>query len=129
MREPLRMARNLDPYRETARMALEPWLVEAALATTPCARLAQRRAGSLDGFADTLDLVARQIVHHDNVAPPQCRNEELLDPGEECLAVHRAVEDARRGHAVLAQSSDEGGCFQWPCGTVQTSRLPRAQRP
>jgi hypothetical protein len=29
--EPLRMARKLDPYRETARMALEPWLVQAAL--------------------------------------------------------------------------------------------------
>jgi len=28
----LRTARKLDPYRETARMALEPWLVEAALA-------------------------------------------------------------------------------------------------
>jgi hypothetical protein len=26
------MARKLDSYRETARMALEPWLVEAALA-------------------------------------------------------------------------------------------------
>jgi len=30
--EPLRIAKKLDPYRETARMALEPWLVEAALA-------------------------------------------------------------------------------------------------
>jgi len=30
--EPLRMATKLDPYRETARIALEPWLVEAALA-------------------------------------------------------------------------------------------------
>jgi hypothetical protein len=30
--EPLRMAKKLDPYRETARMALEPWLVEASLA-------------------------------------------------------------------------------------------------
>jgi hypothetical protein len=30
--QPLRMARKLDPYRETARMALEPWLVEVALA-------------------------------------------------------------------------------------------------
>jgi hypothetical protein len=29
---PLRMAKKLDPYRETARMSLEPWLVEAALA-------------------------------------------------------------------------------------------------
>jgi Family of unknown function (DUF5681) len=32
---PLRMARKLDPYRETARMVLEPWLVEAALARLP----------------------------------------------------------------------------------------------
>jgi hypothetical protein len=29
--EPLRMATKLDRYRETARMALEPWLVEMAL--------------------------------------------------------------------------------------------------
>jgi hypothetical protein len=30
--EPLRMAKKLDPYRETARLLLEPWLVAAALA-------------------------------------------------------------------------------------------------
>lgn len=30
--EPLRLARKLDRYRDTARMALEPWIVEAALA-------------------------------------------------------------------------------------------------
>jgi hypothetical protein len=30
--EPLRMARKLDRLRETARIMLEPWLVEAALA-------------------------------------------------------------------------------------------------
>ena len=29
--EPLRMARKLDRYRKSARMALEPWIVEAAL--------------------------------------------------------------------------------------------------
>jgi hypothetical protein len=29
--EPLRMARKLDRYRPTARMMLEPWIVEAAL--------------------------------------------------------------------------------------------------
>jgi hypothetical protein len=33
--EALRMARILDPYRKTARVALEPWLVEAALARLP----------------------------------------------------------------------------------------------
>lgn len=36
--EPLRMARKLDPYRPSARMMLEPWIVEAALA-----RLGDRR--------------------------------------------------------------------------------------
>ena len=30
--KPLRMAKKLDPYRDTARMKIEPWLVEAALA-------------------------------------------------------------------------------------------------
>jgi hypothetical protein len=30
--ETLRMAKKLDPYRKTARVVLEPWLVEAALA-------------------------------------------------------------------------------------------------
>lgn len=30
--EPLRMARKLDPYRETARMVLDPWVIEEALA-------------------------------------------------------------------------------------------------
>ena len=33
--EPLRMARTLDPYRSTARIVLEPWLVEAALDRLP----------------------------------------------------------------------------------------------
>ena len=30
--EPLRMARKLDRYRKTARVVLEPWIVEAAIA-------------------------------------------------------------------------------------------------
>jgi hypothetical protein len=30
--EPLRMAKILDPFRDTAQMVIEPWLVEAALA-------------------------------------------------------------------------------------------------
>src|SRR5262249_43839426 len=33
--EPLRMAKKLDPYRETARIALKPWLAEAAWARLP----------------------------------------------------------------------------------------------
>ena len=33
--EPLRMAKKADSYRETARMVLEPWLVQAALGRLP----------------------------------------------------------------------------------------------
>jgi hypothetical protein len=33
--EPLRMAKKLDRYRESTRLMLEPWLVEAALARLP----------------------------------------------------------------------------------------------
>jgi hypothetical protein len=33
--EQLRMAKILDPYGKTERMALEPWLVQAALARLP----------------------------------------------------------------------------------------------
>jgi hypothetical protein len=33
--EALRMAKKLDPYSETARIGLEPWLVQAALARLP----------------------------------------------------------------------------------------------
>lgn len=41
--EHLRMAKKLDPYRETARMALEPWLVETALARGPKLDAADQR--------------------------------------------------------------------------------------
>lgn len=37
--QPLRMATKLDRYRGTARMALEPWIVEAALARFGARRL------------------------------------------------------------------------------------------
>jgi hypothetical protein len=38
---PLRMAQKLDPYRPSARMMLEPWIVEAALARLGDRRLAR----------------------------------------------------------------------------------------
>ena len=40
--EPLRMARKLDRYRDTARMALQPWIVEAALVRLGDKRLTKK---------------------------------------------------------------------------------------
>lgn len=39
--EPLHMAKKLDPYRPSARMALEPWLIEEALARLGTRRLSR----------------------------------------------------------------------------------------
>jgi hypothetical protein len=39
--EPLRIATKLDRYRPTARMALEPWIVEEALARLGSRRLSR----------------------------------------------------------------------------------------
>jgi hypothetical protein len=62
--EPLRMARKLDPYRETARMALEPWLVEAALA-----RLTQ-----------PLSPADQRILHQLGVDRPSCEERHSATP-------------------------------------------------
>ena len=52
-----------------------------------------------------------KVVHHDDVAWPQGRDQELLDPGEEAVRIDRSVEQARRGQAVAAQSGNEGERF------------------
>lgn len=45
--EALRMGRKLDRYRETARMALEPWIVEMALGRLGERRLSAGERGSI----------------------------------------------------------------------------------
>jgi Family of unknown function (DUF5681) len=52
--EPLRMARKLDRLRETARIVLEPWLVEAALA----------RLGRTLSPAEQCTVISATRTHH-----------------------------------------------------------------
>ena len=51
-------------------------------------RLAQLGAGGFDGFADAGDLVAGEIVHHDDIALAQDRDHELLDIGAKGRPIH-----------------------------------------
>ena len=53
--------------------------------------------------------MARQVVHHDNIALLEDRRQELLCPGPEGLAIHRAVERHWRIKSFPAQRRDEGG--------------------
>jgi hypothetical protein len=65
-------------------------------------------SGGANGVLSCFAFVASQIVERDNVAWPQCRNENLLDIGEEPRAIDRAIEDARRFNPVAAQRGHKG---------------------
>ena len=54
--------------------------------------------GRFDPFAHRVALVARQIVHDDDVAGPQFGHEDLSDIGLEPLAIDGAIKHHRRDH-------------------------------
>jgi hypothetical protein len=60
---------------------------------------------------DGMCLVAAEIVHDDNVAWLQCRNQELLHIAEEALAVDRAIHQAGGGDGIRPEGSKEGLCL------------------
>ena len=57
------------------------------------------------------DLVGGEVVHDDDVARGQGRDQGLLDPGKEACAVDRAIENAGRGDPVVTQGGNERGCL------------------
>ncbi len=68
----------------------------------------QPRAGGADHLTDGRRLVRAEVVHHDDIAGFEYRDEQLLDIGFEALTVDRSVEDAGRGEPVAAQRAEEG---------------------
>lgn len=70
-------------------------------------------------------------VHDDDVPRLQCRDQHLLDIGEEDDTVHGAVVDEGRRHTVEAQSSGESGRFPMAVRhagpAAFTARSPTAQ--
>jgi hypothetical protein len=61
-----------------------------------------------DGLANRLALVRAQIVHDDDIARLQGRDQFGFHIGPEALAVDRAIEDPGRFNPVMTQGSDEG---------------------
>lgn len=68
------------------------------------------RTVRLDGLANALDLVSRQVVHDDDVARLQGGDKELLRPGLECLTIHGTIQRHGCGEAVVAKCCEERGC-------------------
>lgn len=77
-------------------------------------QVANGRAGGLDGFAHTGNLMAGQVVGNDHVAGTQGGAEKLLHVGEEGGAVHGSIDDQRGGDGIAAQCGDEGGGLPVP---------------
>ena len=65
-------------------------------------------AGSPDGGAGGLVLVAAEVVQDDDIARLQGRDEDGLDIAAEDGAIDRPVDDPRRADPVVAQRGDEG---------------------
>lgn len=68
----------------------------------------QRGASRFDGVARGRRLMARQVVHDDDVAGRELGHQHLADIGDERIAVDRAVEHHRGDHAGAVQAGDEG---------------------
>ena len=69
---------------------------------------AQRGAHPCKGRPHGRTLVAAQIVHNDDIARSEGRQQALFDISQEARPVDRAIEDTRSGHAVVAQRRHEG---------------------
>lgn len=67
-----------------------------------------------DRLADAGDLVGGQVVEHHDVAPLERGAQDIADVDAEGIAIHRAIEHPRRGHAAQPQSGDEGHGFPVP---------------
>ena len=69
---------------------------------------AERGPRLLNGRPHGGPLVAAQIVHNDDIAWGERRQQALFDIGQEAEPVQRAIEDAGSGNAVVAQRRHEG---------------------
>jgi len=66
-------------------------------------------------------LWAGRFIHDNDVAGPQGRRQDLLDPGEEAFSVHWSVEKHWRDEAGQRQAADKSDGLPmtvWDCGAA-----------
>lgn len=80
-------------------------------------------AGIAYGFADAGSLVASQVVENDDVAWCQCRDQCLLDPGQEDGAVDGTIQNERRHDPVVTQTGQERQGLPMAVGNLGQARL------
>src|SRR4051794_18246572 len=93
-------------------------------------QIEQRRSSSLDQRSDAWRLVARQVVHDDDVSRAHLRDENLLDVDLEGVAIDRTVEHERGDQAgTLSVFAEQPGTNLWnQCGRSETGALATDHR-
>ncbi len=89
-------------------------------------QIEQEGVGALDRLTDAIDLVAREIVHDDDIARLESGGKNLLGVGLEGGAVHRPVQHHWGGQAAETQTGDEGGGLPMPPGQRCTQTMTMA---
>lgn len=87
---------------------------------------AQCGSHPLKGRPHGRTLVAAQVVHNDDIAWGERRQQTLFDIGQEARPVDRAIEDTRSGHTVVAQRRHEGQRLPVPVGAGRAQPLAPA---
>jgi hypothetical protein len=80
-------------------------------------------ARSFDRLSDASDLVAGEVVDHDDVVLAQGWDDTLLDVGAEAVTVHRPIEHTRCGDPVDPQGGDECRSLPVPPGNAGDEAL------
>jgi len=71
-------------------------------------QIPQGGARGVDQPLDAVDVMGGEVVGDDDVAGLERGDEDLVDVGEKAVAVHGAIDDARRGEARDPQARDKG---------------------
>ena len=82
-----------------------------------------------DHLAHGVAFMAIRVVHDDDVSGLKRWSQSLLDLRQECFAVDRAGDDARRNYPVLTQASDQGRGVPMPEGGLAGQPLPFGAQP
>ncbi len=87
------------------------------------------RFDAFDERAHRGGFMRRQVVHDDDVAGGQRRQNERVDTGDEGFAVHRPVEHQCRDHAGQPQRGDAGRHLPVSVRRIVDEPSPRGARP
>jgi hypothetical protein len=88
-----------------------------------------RASGALsDRGANGVALMTSEVVHDDNVAGREDREENLLDISSEACAIDRSVDDAGRGQPSQRNAARNVSVCHLPKGALATRRAPLAVR-